>query len=292
MKTNKQHNTQWSDDDFMKSLPEIELSFSKSKEDVWSELSALIDEKETTETVQPKKQGQLKQLNIVYAAAAVIVLLLSTTAFLRLYTKTIAAGAGQHLTALLPDGSSIELNASSTIQYHPYWWRFNREVKFEGEGFFKVQKGQSFEVVSTKGRTIVLGTSFNIYARKNDYKVTCYTGKVRVVSVVSGESTDITPNQQAIIKTDGKVISHTEINTDETISWINDQFIFTGTPLYIVFEEIERQYGISIQTKEKLSYNYSGNFTRKQSADEVMHKVCLGLGLKYQKVDGGYLVSK
>ena len=292
MKTNKQHNTQWSDDDFMKSLPEIELSFSKSKEDVWSEMSALIDEKETPKTVQPLKQGQLRRLNIVYAAAAVIVLTLSTTAFLRLYTKTIAAGAGQHLTALLPDGSSIELNASSTIQYHPYWWRFNREVKFEGEGFFKVQKGQSFEVVSSKGRTIVLGTSFNIYARKNDYKVTCYTGKVRVVSVVSGESTDITPNQQAIIKTDGKVISHTEVNTDETISWINDQFIFTGTPLYIVFEEIERQYGISIQTKEKLSYNYSGNFTRKQSADEVMHKVCLGLGLKYQKVDGGYLVSK
>ncbi len=295
MKNDKQHINPGSDKDFMQSLPEIERPFKKSKEDVWSELSDMMDEQETEtpiRTIKPQETKVRSLKQIYWAAAAILVLMLSTSAFLRLYTTTVEAGAGQHLTALLPDGSSIELNASSTIKYHPYWWRFNRQVQFEGEGFFKVQKGKSFEVVSSRGKTIVLGTSFNIYSRKNDYKVTCYTGKVRVVSVISGKSADITPNQRAEVIANGSVISKNEELAEETISWMEDKFYFKGTPIQLVFEEIERQYGISIQTKEKLNYLYTGNFTITRQAEDVMKRVCKGLNLNYKKVNGGYLVSK
>ena len=30
-------------------------------------------------------------------------------------------------------------------------------------------------------KTVVLGTSFNIYSRNTNYQVTCVTGKVRVI---------------------------------------------------------------------------------------------------------------
>jgi len=293
MKKQEQHNEQWSEDnDFLKSMPKVELPYSRSKEAVWEQMEAMMDDEQKQQTLPIQPKGKVRNLRpVIFAVAALLVFMLCTTAFLNLYTKTVNATAGQHLTALLPDGSSIELNAGSVIKYKPYWWYIKREVQFEGEGFFKVQKGQSFEVVSSLGRTIVLGTSFNIYARKNEYKVTCYTGKVRVVSVVSGESTDITPNQQAIVQ-NGKVSRTDKVNTTETISWINDMFIFTGTPIQLVFEEIERQYGIRISTTEQLNYLYSGNFTRKRSADDVVRMVCRSLGLEYQKVNGGYKISK
>lgn len=280
------------DKDFMKSLPKVELPYSRSKEDVWEQMEALINE-EAEEKIQLEvKVSKSKQLRpLYYSVAAVLVVLLSTTAFMRLYTKTVNATAGQHLTALLPDGSSIELNAGSVIKYKPYWWRFNREVQFEGEGFFKVQKGQSFEVTSSLGRTIVLGTSFNIYARKHEYKVTCYTGKVRVVSVVSGNSADITPNMQAVVK-NGTVNSYNEVNTSEVISWVNDMFIFTGTPVKTVFEEIERQYGVKVISNDELNYLYTGNFTRNRSANDVVKMVCRSLGLSYQHKNDTFVISK
>nr|WP_319400572.1 FecR family protein [uncultured Carboxylicivirga sp.] len=292
MKTNKQHRNQVSDNDFIKSLPELELSYSKSKEEVWGSLSAIIDKENTQleENISPIRS--IHYLKFAYAVAAVFITLLVSTAFMRFYTKTINVGTGEQITALLPDKSSIELNAGSTIQYHPYWWQFNRQVQFEGEGFFKVQKGSAFEVISTKGKTIVLGTSFNIYSRKDDYTVTCYTGKVKVVSTKSGQSVAITPNQQAIININGSIISRDDINTDNTIAWRDGMFIFTATPVNLVFEEIERQYGVNIALSTNINYNYTGNFTRQQSVDDVMHTVCLALNLNYQQVKGGYKVSK
>jgi ferric-dicitrate binding protein FerR (iron transport regulator) len=279
----------------MKSLPKVELPYSRSKEDIWKKMEILMGDESAEELKEAEESGKGKVRilrPILLSVAAVLVVLLGTTAFFRLYTKTINAQAGHHLTALLPDGSSIELNAGSVIKYKPLWWRFNREVQFEGEGFFKVQKGKSFEVVSSMGRTIVLGTSFNIYARKNDYKVTCYTGKVRVVGVVSGESTDITPNMQAYIKKNGRVLSTEEINMSETISWVNEMFYFTGTEIEVVFEEVERQYGLSIKLSEPLGYAYTGNFSRERSADEVMHMICRSMGLDFEKTSYGYKVSK
>ena len=288
MKNIESNNIHQSQDDAPQSLPGIEMNYSRSREDVWAQLSEQMDE-------QAAPQAKVRTIRtnwMTMAAAAVLVLLLSGTAFIRLYTKTVSAPAGQHLAAILPDGSSVELNASSVIKYKPFWWRFDRQVQFEGEAFFKVMKGKKFEVVSSHGQTIVLGTSFNIYSRKGEYKVTCYTGKVRVVSVVSGKTADITANKQAIVQNDGSIDLNEKVESEQTISWMNDKFIFTHTPLMLVFEEIERQYGISITTNENLDYLYSGNFTRDRSVEDVIKMVCRPLGLEYKATSSGFLVSK
>lgn len=288
MKNIESHNIHQSQDDAPQSLPGIEMNYSRSSEDVWTQLSEQLNE-------QPTPQVKVRTLRsnwVTMAVAAVLIVMLSTTAFMHLYTKTVSAPAGQHLAAILPDGSSVELNASSVIKYKPYWWRFDRVVQFEGEAFFNVMKGKKFEVVSSQGRTIVLGTSFNIYSRKGEYKVTCYTGKVRVVSVVSGDATEITANKQAVVQRDGSIELNEKVDSEHTISWMNDMFIFIHTPLMLVFEEIERQYGISITTNENLDYLYSGNFTRDRSAEEVVKMVCRPLGLEYKSTSSGFLVSK
>ncbi len=112
--------------------------------------------------------------------AAAVALLVGISVLMQVYTKTITIPAGQHSHILLRIMSHVRLNAQTTLSYKPLLWKFSRKVSLEGEAYFEVQKGKKFEVISTNGKTVVLGTSFNIYSRNNNYQVTCVTGKVRV----------------------------------------------------------------------------------------------------------------
>ncbi|WP_430812373.1 MULTISPECIES: FecR family protein [unclassified Carboxylicivirga] len=280
-------NKWWDEQQSSSSLPKLEIPYSRAKEEVWQQMETMINKQPASPRIN---KAPKRFLSFYMAVAAAFMVLLGTSAFFRYYTKTVEAVPGQHLITLLPDGSSISLNAGSSIQYNPLWWPFRRQVQLRGEAFFSVAKSKTFEVVSDLGRTRVLGTRFNIYTRYNQYKVSCYSGKVRVESVLSGETADITANMQACIQPDGKVLSETHKDVNEAKSWRDGMFTFTACPLYQVFEEVERQYGIHIQTPQKLEGLYSGNFTRSHTADEVMHLICRSMGLQFEKTADGYRV--
>jgi len=263
-----------------------QFTWKKSEIDIWAAIETQID---------ATPQGRSLTVKFAFArwaVAASIVLLIGIGSFLRFYSVTIETPAGQHLLVQLPDHSTVNLNAQSTINYLPYWWRFNRSVKFEGEGFFEVQKGKKFTVESSNGSTQVMGTSFNIFSRDEVYKVTCITGSVKVTSK-NGNEAILKPNSKAEIQTNGIIKVLTEVETYPEISWKNNIFLFTATPILEVFFEIERQYGVTIETKIDNYSLYSGNFTKNQNVEEVLKYVCPALGLKYErKKAGGYLISE
>lgn len=268
-------------------LPGIDLGFEKSKDEVWAGLSRSI------EFSAPETSGSVVGLfsrPVWVAAAAVIIVLLGAVSFMRLYTTEVVAPYGKHITAQLPDGSAVELNAGSELLYQPFWWLLNREVELEGEAFFEVEKGKTFRVISSAGTTSVLGTSFNVYAREKDYQVTCYSGKVRVEASESGHSLEIVPNEQATLTKDGGLRLSALKNKEEVVSWRNAMFIFTATPIEKVLDEIERQYAVEIEAEGLRDYLYSGNFSRNQSLEQVLKMVCRPYGLSYQKTSEGYRI--
>jgi transmembrane sensor len=268
-------------------LPGLDFGFEKSKDEVWAGLSRSIESSgvETSRSVV-----DLFPRRTWIAAAAVIFVLLGAASFMRLYTTDILASYGEHVIAQLPDGSTVELNAGSEIAYQPFWWFLNREVELEGEAFFEVEKGKTFRVNSPVGTTSVLGTSFNVYARNNEYQVTCYSGKVRVVAAESGHSLDIVPDEQATLTNDGGLRFSALKNKEEVVSWRSAMFMFTSTPIEKVFDEIERQYAVEIEAQELPDLLYSGNFSRNRPLEQVLKMVCRPYGLSYQKSSGGYLI--
>lgn len=256
----------------------------KSEADIWANIEAqLVD--------RPHGRSMSLNFNLVrWMAAASIVVLFSLGSFLRFYTITIKTPAGQHLEAMLPDQSEVKLNAQSYVSYHPYWWFVSRKVNLEGEAFFEVQKGRKFTVVSAIGTTQVLGTSFNIFAREEIYKVTCITGTVKVRSRMGYEAI-IKPNSKAEINKNGEINVSTQVETFREISWRKNIFLFIATPVHAVFSEIERQYGVKIDIKIAKESLYSGNFTKDQNVEEILEYVCPALGLKYiRKSVGEYLI--
>lgn len=260
-----------------------EIPFERSKETVWNQIEAKLDFEKAT------KRKKVIGLPMVFAFAATLLLLITVFSVFRFYTTSVECPAGQHLTASLPDGSTVELNAKSTLSYNPYWWRFSRTVNFEGEGFFKVEKGEKFTVTSTLAKTVVLGTSFNIYARGSRYEVACHTGKVKVVTKSKNEGI-LSPGYEAKLSLDGKVAIYKSEDGKSPISWIDNKFIFTAIPLHMVFEEIERQYNVQITLPEGIYFSYTGYFTKDKSIDEVLALVCKPFGLTFVANSGNSFV--
>jgi ferric-dicitrate binding protein FerR (iron transport regulator) len=252
------------------------IAWPKTDADVWAELEGKIKEKPAGKSVS------FVSSTLKLSAAAVILVLVGLSAITILYTKSYESIPGEKIIAQLPDGSTVEMNVGSTLKYHPLKWKFQRKLQFEGEGFFEVSKGKKFEVESANGKTQVLGTSFNIYSRENNYRVTCVTGEVRVVSNAN-ESVLLTPNSHVEL-VNGKLVMKINYKTEKAIDWKMNRFDFTGRSLKEVFNEISRQYAVDIQLQPELGMrSFSSNFSKPGSVEEVLDYVCKSMQLTYVK---------
>jgi transmembrane sensor len=267
-----------SDDKKQGLFKDLGVTYSKSKEAIWEEMSHAIEK--NTVFNQPKiiKMQWLKYV------AAVFILLVGSLSFMRFYSVEFYTANGEFATHILPDGSEIEMNAGSTISYLPYWWDFNREVTLEGEAFFKVEKGSQFSVHSDNGTTQVLGTSFNIFARTNEYNVYCKSGKVKVTDPNSIH-VYLEPGDYAQISND--VVITSEISEIEALSWKHGEFVYNTTPLTKVLEDFEREYDVKINTDSEIinKLNYTGIFERSIIAEDAIKLVCLSFDLRFEKTD-------
>jgi len=258
-------------DDFFENT---EVVYNKSADDVWNQLELQI---ETTTT---------KRINLPLiwsSAAALIILLFGLVLFLKLYTKTVQTVAGEQIVHNLPDESEINLYAGSSISYHPYWWFVSRELNFEGEAFFSITKGSNFTIVSQKGTVEILGTSFNILSRNNNYNVACYTGKVRVTSN-NNSQVILTPDYQAKIADNGTISVSKFDSKISNKKMLKNMLSFTSVPLIEVLEEVERQFDVKIYSNISSEFIYTGHFSSNRNVMEVIDLLCKPFGLKVEKI--------
>lgn len=162
-------------------------------------------------------------------------------------TSTETAQNGAQNTFLLPDHSEVVLNAGSEIEYKKWNWNNNRILTLEGEAYFKVAKGQKFEVNTSLGKVTVLGTQFNVKQRDNRFDVTCYEGKVKV-----------NYKDQELIITKGMSIAFEngqsiEIpqSTVQSPEWLNNELVFYQANLKSIVNEFERHFNVTLELKSK-----------------------------------------
>lgn len=263
------------------------VDWGKSKEQVWLELEKRM------ESSEPVKVRVMFTPWIKVAMAAVFVLLVGFSVFMELYTKTFVVPVAHHSMSYLPDGSSVQLNAQSSISYKPLLWVFSRNVRFEGEAFFEVQKGRKFQVISDNGKTEVLGTSFDIYDRDNDYHVTCITGNVKVTESKNNQAVILDPGEEATLNIEGKLIVQSGSDKEQALSWMNNKLNFTSVPLINVFKEIERQYGVYISIPENLDNIYTGTFRIDNPVEQTLDLVCKPFNLSFTlKSKDEYIITR
>ncbi len=189
----------------------------------------------------------------------------------------IETAIGEKRTIELPDTSEVVLNAVSEITYNEKTWADKRELTLEGEAFFKVEKGSTFDVITTVGKVTVLGTQFNVKQRKNLFEVNCFEGLVAVTC--EKETLKLLPGNIYRI-TNGKVISDV-ISNKEKPFWMDGTSYFKKVPFHEVVKELERQYKVIITVNQKdKNLLFTGGFTHK-NLEEALESITTPLKLVY-----------
>lgn len=223
----------------------------------------LITSKEKTKVIPLYK-------SFIFRIAASIILLLSLTFVLKTnITATEIAQNGQKKTFKLPDNSKVVLNSGSEIVYKKWNWDNNRKLNLDGEAYFKVTKGKTFEVSTPLGKVTVLGTQFNVKSRENRFDITCFEGSVKVN--YNNSQIIITKGMRVAFKNNKKI---TIPNTESTEpQWINYEITFVKENLNTIIKEINRQYNIEIllkNTSENLLFTGTIPSDNLESALEII----------------------
>ncbi|MEO7975688.1 FecR family protein [Flavobacterium sp.] len=204
-------------------------------------LSNILQHKKATPKVIPLYKKWM------FRVAAIFVLALGITFVMKNfvpYTET--ASFGEKTTFSLPDNSEVVLNSGSEIHYKKWNWDSNRRLELEGEAYFRVSKGRRFEVETNLGKVSVLGTQFNVKARKNRFDVMCYEGRVKVNY---GNTKIILTCGQSVTFENGKQF-RTAIKSSKP-GWIDNQICFNKENIKSLLDEVQRQYNITIELNAK-----------------------------------------
>jgi transmembrane sensor len=211
--------------------------------------------------------------------AAILAICFSLYYYTTTIDTTISTSLAEKTTFELPDASTVSLNAKSFLAYNKNSWKNKRNVELDGEAFFKVAKGSTFNVITKAGTVTVFGTQFNIKQRDNYFEVICYEGVVGVT--FNSQLTTLNAGDSFLI-IDGKKIAKEKENSP-TPSWLNNESQFKSIPFKVVISEFERQYGVTIITNNiDTNQLFTGSFSHKNMSI-ALQSITLPLHLTYSK---------
>jgi len=225
-------------------------------------------------------------------AAAVLLLIAGTLWLLRPFggggrgvpadsSITVATGRGETRQVILPDGSTLLLNAGTVFRYPKQFGRASRTVNLlKGEAFLQVvaQPGRPFVVMAGKCRTTVLGTSFDIrnYEEEGETRIAVLTGCVEVKT--AGKPAVVLNKGMLMRGDEGK--DHFE-NDYEVAAWKEGALFFSDASFSEIAFEIGNKYNVGLINKSKKQlWSYTGLF-RRESLEEVIETICQTENLAY-----------
>jgi transmembrane sensor len=205
---------------------------------------------------------------------------------------------GETKQIILPDGSTIQLNAGTEFRYPKSFSPSGRTVALvKGEAFFQVvsDPARPFTVISGnqgsgKWRTTVLGTSFDIraYGEDQGMQIALLTGKIKVAGEKGGLSALLLPHQLIRIgQGTGKMQPDKFVYDYEVAAWKEGAMHFKDASFGDIAFEIGNKYNVTLINKSnKQRWSYTGLF-RNESLQEVVETLCQTENLTYRFTDGG-----
>ena len=213
----------------------------------WHKVSGQIFQPE--KVIRLKRNTTKRQWLRIAAAAAVIAI--CSVGFLLLLNSrnkdSIAAGENPEVMEL-PDGSTVNLNKSSLLEYAFSPDQPARKVTLDGDAFFEVARNarQPFRIAAGGIEIEVLGTAFYVDSRKDQPQVQVIVESGSVAVKAGREVVNLTKGEMAsFLKAEQKLIK--EQNTNENYkSFITHNLIFSGTPLEEVAFTLSRHFRANI----------------------------------------------
>ncbi|NJN27220.1 MAG: DUF4974 domain-containing protein [Cyclobacteriaceae bacterium] len=188
---------------------------------------------------------------------------------------------GQKSKIQLPDGSTIWLNAGSTISYTNDYNKKDRKLIMEGEAYFEVAKNPAmpFEVFTNHLVITAIGTSFNVNTFDEAIqKIALNTGKVKIVCLDSisqeCEPSYLQPGTLAVYDEETKKIKMEDFEGMDLFGWKEGRIVFNHATMPEVVAVLERWYNVEIETvgTPGTAWDYTTTFD-----DEILENVLISL---------------
>ncbi|HTN07771.1 FecR family protein [Agriterribacter sp.] len=178
--------------------------------------------------------------------------------------NTMTTPKGGQYKLKLPDGTTVWLNASSSITYPTAFPGNTREVTITGEAYFEVAKNPAkpFTVRTYKDEITVKGTSFNV----NSYEDEAGVKTSLVEGLVQVNGTLLTPGNAYM----GGEITRT--NVDKDLAWKNGVFNFNQVKLKHAMRQIARWYDVEIKYEGSVDHiELGGEIGRNLTLQQVLN---------------------
>ncbi len=185
---------------------------------------------------------------------------------------------GETETITLPDGSTVVLNANSTLSFDEEQWETARLITLDGEAFFDVTSGNTFEVNTPLGAVEVLGTEFNVKNRKGLFSATCFEGRVAVKAANIERILEAGSQIQFEV---GAIVSESSFENQAQPSWMDGIITLENVPLEVALDELTAQFGISfVNIPDDQELRFTGSFPA-SNIDAALTLVLEPFGFNY-----------
>jgi ferric-dicitrate binding protein FerR (iron transport regulator) len=201
--------------------------------------------------------------------------------------NTIAIPRGGKYQIVLPDGTKVWLNSSSTLTFPTLFTGTERLVQLTGEAYFEVAKNKDmpFKVHLPNNTEVrVLGTHFNImaYNDENEIKTTLLEGSVKLSNNL--DNVLLVPGQQGTVgRTPNATFKVQEVNIAEAVAWKDGNFMFVNEDIKSIMKKISRWYDVDINYKNDVSgRTFSGTVSQFKDVTEVLKLIQLTGAVRFK----------
>ncbi|MBE9583165.1 FecR domain-containing protein [Mucilaginibacter sp. JRF] len=184
----------------------------------------------------------------------------------------------------LADGTTVWLNASSSLKFPVRFAGKDRVVELTGEAYFEVAHNASkpFIVKTLNQQVQVLGTQFNVNSYDDEPAVvtTLVQGSVKVSSNHSGQTSILKPGEQSLLSASQFTVRMA--NLDEAIAWKNGYFRFKDEKIGSIMRKLSRWYDVDeVEYIGKPSDElFTGKISRFRNISQVLNML--------EKTDGAH----
>lgn len=203
----------------------------------------------------------------------------------------LATNPGMIASATLPDGTKVTLNSNSSLVYPSRFDSNSRDVKLEGEAFFKVTKDATHPfVVKTpqKAAVRVYGTQFDVeaYAADKNVTATLVDGSISM-SYENGNRNwterKIVPGQAIVYSAAKQNIQVAQAAVDVVTSWKDGKLIFKNTPFNEVLKSLSRRFNVDFIVKNpKCNEAFFTGVLEKQRLERILEYFTVSSNMRFK----------
>ncbi|MEO8821444.1 MAG: FecR family protein [Ginsengibacter sp.] len=284
--------------------------------------------------IKPLKQNNYKWY---YAAASVVVIfgigflfkghsLNNSDSSPKSTIQQVFVKPGSKSKIILPDGTIVRLNGSSSLSYNKDFNKKIREVKLDGEAYFDVTKDANHPfIVHTSNLDIkVLGTLFDVKSYQEDptIEMTLLRGSIEVYNKDDPyvPKVILKPNEKLVFRknVDDKIPENDKVDLNSTkknipdqnisistlsatkpdslkkeTSWLYNKLVIDGDDFTEMAQKMERWYGVNIEIMSPglEKYHFNGIF-KNETVEQALDALQLTVKFKYQIKDDVVEISE